>query len=318
MNETNVQAVHRELLQKQIIAPVASNEAEERAWLDCDLASMAEHHIGDLTDPRSLDQARREHWLSTALGDDNYSEPPHLRAHHTCYWLMHQGERLGSLVLDNKATDIGTLKISSFYLYPPYRGQGKGRRIMLDLMDILAQRELGLSLDASWTWQRTVRFYIKLGLWIWMWKHDLRMYWSPKTPAPKFDVRERSATISVQVNNESITLARAKKRGLWLDFELGSEKLQKDRRLGNAYLLSSGTLALSLALAGWPLIRSQNEWKRCYFADTGAPEGLARRITLWEAWERHKGWIVNTPSIPGLHYPTWDEVTAEWNATSKA
>jgi hypothetical protein len=65
--------------------------------------------------------------------------------------------------------------------------------------------------------------------------------------------------------------------------------------------------------AGWPLARSQKDWDESYYADAGPPEALAYKIEIWEAWERKNGWRVETPRIPGLAYPTWDELEARWN-----
>jgi len=63
---------------------------------------------------------------------------------------------------------------------------------------------------------------------------------------------------------------------------------------------------------GWPLVRSAEQWKESYYADSGPPEALAYKITIWEAYARSKGWIVETPRIAGLAYPTWDEFEARW------
>ncbi len=38
------------------------------------------------------------------------------------------------------------------------------------------------------------------------------------------------------------------------------------------------------------------------------PEGLADKITIFEAYARHCRFRVETPRIPGLTYPAWDEL----------
>jgi len=66
-----------------------------------------------------------------------------------------------------------------------------------------------------------------------------------------------------------------------------------------------------LALRGWPLLRSDEEWQAQLaqgFSDSGGPEGLAFRIQRYEAWANKHGWRVDTPRIPGLDYPTWDDL----------
>ena len=79
-----------------------------------------------------------------------------------------------------------------------------------------------------------------------------------------------------------------------------------ERPLALGGLGRSSTLALGLALHGWPLVRSREDWRRSYFADAGAPESLAYRIAIpWEAWAKSHGWRVETPRIPGFDHPTW-------------
>lgn len=59
-----IEAVHEDLVRVGAVAPVELDGDEERTWLDCDLASLAENRIGDLTDPRRLDEPRRADWLA--------------------------------------------------------------------------------------------------------------------------------------------------------------------------------------------------------------------------------------------------------------
>lgn len=64
-----------------------------------------------------------------------------------------------------------------------------------------------------------------------------------------------------------------------------------------------GTLALHLALAGWPLVRSAELWERRHdSSDMGMPEGLAYKIAVFEAVDRERGYDVRCPRIPGLDY----------------
>ena len=73
--------------------------------------------------------------------------------------------------------------------------------------------------------------------------------------------------------------------------------------------LAPGTFAVALATRGWPLLTSDDAWRRQLeqgFSDGGGPEGLAFKIRSFEAWNRKNGWRVDTPRIPGLDYPDWD------------
>jgi hypothetical protein len=70
-----------------------------------------------------------------------------------------------------------------------------------------------------------------------------------------------------------------------------------------------GTFALHLALAGWPLIRSKENWERSWhWSDAGEPEGLACKIEVFEAVSRERGFDVRTPRIPGLQYRDLDQI----------
>jgi hypothetical protein len=150
-----------------------------------------------------------------------------------------------------------------------------------------------------------------------MWKRDLTFCWSPCTPDPRIEVGECTASLSVPHGDGSVVLARAHRRGDGIELERPPHDLAYNAHLGEAYWRATSTLALALALHGWPLIRSPEAWKNSYFADAGAPESLAYKITIWEAWAAKHGWAARTPRIPGLAYPSWDELEARWDAENR-
>lgn len=66
-------------------------------------------------------------------------------------------------------------------------------------------------------------------------------------------------------------------------------------------LYGVGTMSVLLALAGWPLVRSEAHWaKRHYSSDMGDPEGLAYKIGIFEEVARDYGWSVETTQVRGL------------------
>lgn len=70
-----------------------------------------------------------------------------------------------------------------------------------------------------------------------------------------------------------------------------------------------GPHALHLALAGWPLIRSEETWEHRHdWSDAGEPEGLAYKIEIFEAMDRQRGFEVRTPRIPALRYRELDDI----------
>jgi hypothetical protein len=74
------------------------------------------------------------------------------------------------------------------------------------------------------------------------------------------------------------------------------------------------TFAVVLAMHGWPLVRSADHWEAARWSDLGQPEALAYKISIWEAGDRAHGWVVDTPRIPGLEYPSWAQLEARWAA----
>jgi len=288
--------------------------SEERAWLDCDLASLAENWLGDRLDPRDLDDAHRAEWLSRVV--EERPMPLGRRSEcERCYWILEGGQRAGTMALSSSELTGKNLHLASLYVLPSYRGRGVGRRAMESLMSSMRQHGLSLRLDTSWCWQRTVGFYLQLGLWVRMWKRDLCLCWDPTTPAPRLEIGARTASLSVPLDGAQVVLAQARRRGSALELKEPARSLAKDKRLGGAYWHAESTLALALARHGWPLVRSPEEWERSHYADAGPPEALAYKITIWEAWARKRGWNVTTPRLPGLEYPTWDELEARWDAS---
>lgn len=289
---------------------------EEQLWIDCDLASLAEHRLGATASPIGLSDSVRRAWQSRA----SLEQPMRLEQrsrHERCYWLLEDGERQGTIALANDPMHSPRLHLSSFYVFPSLRGHGVGRRAMARLRDCFARHDLGIHLDTSWSWQRTVRFYLGIGMWIRMWKRDLVFCWDPHTPDPLITVRGDEAELSILHGGATLTLIRAKRRGEALDLEEPKE-VRHLAGIGAAFFQASSTLSLALALEGWPLIRSAQHRKDKSFADAGPPEALAQRIVLWEAWEHKNGWQVETPRIPGLDYPSWDELEARWAAERDA
>lgn len=311
MRNDDTGPVHEALLRSGLVAPVELGGAEERLWCDCDLASLAENRIGDTTNPGELDAERRAHWLDRATDE----RPSSLRSRdrfERCYWVLDGAERIGTVALTTTALGSASLHMSSFYVLPPLRGRGAGSRFLHRLKDVLARHEFGLRLDTSWCWQRAVHFYLREGMWIYMWKRDLTFCWYADLPRAQVSIGDAEATLSVPVDGHGVVLASARRRGDVLEFVHPGREAMEDPRLDPACYHASSTLALSLALHGWPLIQSQEEWEDGRGSDGGSPEGLAYKISIWEAWARKHDWQVPSVRIPGLEYPTWEELEARW------
>lgn len=308
-----LQPVYDELIQSFVIAPVGPDDDEQRLFVDFELASLAEHRLGDNTDPRSIDQALRADWRARAAQDNSvFPLPRKTEWYRKCFWLLNDGKRVGTIALSDPMGSIGPpmARCSSFYLLPEFRGVGLGSRIMTSVLQALDNHGFCMRLVTDWTWQRTVRFYQKLGFWVYHWKHKLDLIWTSKWPKPRIEVGEAEASLSVPHADSEVTLVRAFRKGDKLELEQVVTEWRDDDELGDACFFATPTLSLELAMNGWPLVRSAKEWEENHYADGGPPEALAYKITVWEAYARSKGWIFDTPRIAGLEYPTWDEFQA--------
>lgn len=314
--EEAVARVHERLVAQGVVAPVALGGQEELRWHDCDLASLAENRLGERADPRTLDEARRQDWLARATSEERLWQP-RMRPYEVGYWLLEDGARIGTIALASTSLGNTLLNIASFYLFPSERGRGAGRRALTRVRDALAEDGMGIRLDTCWTWQPAVHFYIRLGMWVYMWKRELCFRWSKGEPPPLLEVHDDEATLSVELAGRRTTLCRARRDGdrlLWEDVATEHE----DEALTSLAWQADSSFALGLALHGWPLVRSPEQWEQSYWADAGPPEALAYKITLWEAFDRHMGWRVATPRIAGLQYPSWEQYLARWEAERDA
>jgi len=307
--ERSLDALARGLLERGRLEPLRLGGADERTWLDCELASFAENRLGDTTSPDALTSERREHWLTRAITEPLWSLD-HRSQYEDLYWLCSHGQLVGTLALSAGVGDGSSIRASSLYVLPAYRRQGTAGTMLRDLRDGLGRDGVVVHLDTSWTWQLAVRMYMRMGAWVHSWKRELALRLDASVPTPIFDFEGEHATMQVERDGARITLERAQRHGDRLVLEdlrpaehSGAEALRWD---------AGSTFALALALHGWPLLRSQEDWDHDHYADAGPPEALAHRIIQWEAWSHAHGWAVDTPRIPGLRYSTWDELEAQW------
>lgn len=307
--DEDLASVRSSLEAEGVVERVTPGTPEERLWLDCDLASLAENRLGDTTDPRALDDARRADWLARATSERPW--PLDRRGEfESCYFLREAGERVGTIALSRSTLGSRSARVSSFYVMPTRRSTGVGRRSLDALGRALAAARLGYRLETSWTWPRAVRFYLAFGLWVRMWKHDLQFTWHAKDPRHRIRVDDTEAELAAVLDGAVIPLVQARRRGDALELDEPPADTLRDERLGEAAWHAVPTLSVALALRGWPLIRSRAIYDAVSWADGGPPEALARRVEAWEAWDTHRGWRVETPRIPGIAYRSWEELQA--------
>lgn len=262
MHESELKAVHAALIATGVFVPLPRDSEEQHRWMDYDLASFAENHLGEAADPEALDNPTRARWLATAL-DAPLCTPRQRRAER-CYWIMHDRTRAGTLALSRFC--LGRFAMAySVYLRPQHRGQ----RIMANAIEAvcahLAAHDLGLRLETPWTWQRAVRFYLRTGFWLCSWKRDLAFVRRPRQPRPVVHVTPRTISVAVEVEGTELELAHAQRDGVGL-IDHGASPNVPESLVDLAWDAQT-TLALALALHGWPLVRSGDRFEQARYSD---------------------------------------------------
>jgi len=296
-----VLVAHDALVSRGVIEPLAKGKGEAHDWLAWELASLIEGHFHRTMDARALSRSEWQEWERRVTGGIGLGDPRREQLRRV-YWLLDQGgERAGTIALDTIRIGRPEIGISSLYLRPELRGSGIATRALDAVYDVapIAGAD-GVRVDTNWSWQGAVRFYLKLGYWVRSWKHALVLARARRLRPYRIEMMDTRAVFSVLDADNWTPLIQAENRGAvlgWTELAACSMLDQTCR------VLASGTLALHLAVRGWPLVRSTALWDNRYdWSDMGMPEGLACKIAIFESIDRQHGYEVRTPSIPGLDY----------------
>ncbi len=309
-DQARIRTICARLANDGVVEPVADRPEDDRAWNVWELASLIEGNLGRQIDVAALPEEQRTQWELRASWGHRPLRRPH-REFNLPHWLLEDGIRVGTISFATIFKGLSLFEVSSLFVAPAFRGRGIARRALeATYRAALASEASGLVLSTSWTWQDSVRFYLHLGMWVHMWKHALRLLWAPDLPAYRVEIDAPRARFLVETEDGFEH---------WLEAEaqverLGWRELPAYRALAEtkdrpeAWFDAAGTFALHLALAGWPLVRSEELWRKGRYADFGPPESLAYKIEIFEAVARRDGFVVPTPRIPGIRYRDLDDI----------
>jgi GNAT superfamily N-acetyltransferase len=299
-------AIGADLIAGGLIEPLGTDAASLRRWRACDLANMVEGAFQVELDPGALDARTTRRWLARlarsyrppTLDDRRWLGRP--------FFLLHEGRRAGTIVL-GRLLGGPWLPVHSLFVERPARGRGVATRALVALAAACVRHGLaGIRLGTHWTWQKSLRFYLSRGFWVYSWKRDVQLVLEPGLPARRLDVHENTATLQVARSGQLARALTARRDGDRLDLREAAWLRARSRLDLGHY--AHGTFAVSLALAGWPLVRSEAHWaRRHHWSDGGDPEGFAYKLGVFERLAAEEGWVVDTPRIPGLErWQAWE------------
>ncbi|NEC87037.1 GNAT family N-acetyltransferase [Streptomyces sp. SID12501] len=296
--------VHERLSAGPGLRPVGPAEGQRFArW---DLTSLAEGALGECTDPDSI-TASHEKRLRLRLGASG-QEYEHDDDYCRRYWIRdptedRAGERprgpLGTIAVDTWPSGVGSLRVSSLYVHPVARRRGLASSTLDTVYEACRAENLhGFRLDTCWTWQRSVRYYLNRGLWVTSWKHALGL--ARLSYLPRYEVTESEGELTFLVADPDACAPGAMVPLLVADALDGRLRLRETEQyartrdeLNAVRYYARSTLALHLAVRGMPLVRGKEEWAEAVagrWRDIGDPEGLARKIEVFERVARDDGW----------------------------
>lgn len=308
--------VHERLAACPGLRPVG--QAEGHRFGRWDLVSLAEGALGECTDPDSLTTSHEKR-LRVRLGASG-REYEHNDDYCRRYWIGdmteddHGGRAarglgrprgpLGTIAVDTWPSGVGSLRVSSLYVHPVARRRGLASSTLDTVYEACRAENLnGFRLDTCWTWQRSVRYYLNRGLWVTSWKHALGL--ARLSYLPPYEVRENGGELTFLVAGSDGGARDSRTPGamvplLVADAVDGRLRLRETEQyarmreeLDSVRYYARSTLALHLAVRGLPLVRGEEEWAEALagrWCDIGDPEGLARKIEIFEGVARDDGW----------------------------
>jgi GNAT superfamily N-acetyltransferase len=300
--QAGFEAMVRPLIECGALAPIAAREADAQLWMDCDLCSFVENRWHHRLAPTAMAAEDRALWLGRALADDERLWDPRRSQFTAAFWLIDRGVRAGTLALSRALACQSFLPVSSLYVFPGHRGTGLAYRALRAVDRAAVSAGLsGIRLGTYWTWQTAVRRYLlRYGMWAWSFKRSIDFVWAD-LPAHRIAIDDHTARLAVEHGGRCLELLTAARDGdvlIWNEApEMASDELSRIVQFH-----ARSTLAVALAVHGWPLLRAGDNIHDAAGYDAGGPRVLAYKIGVFEALDRRSGFDVRTPRIPALPY----------------
>lgn len=300
--ERRPDAVVEALVSSGALGPVAAGNDEAALWMDCDLCSFVQNRCDVVLTPGTLTDDERARWRTRAMSSDEQLFDPRRHSDYLApFWLLDDGRRVGTVALE-LSTYRQYVPVHSLFVFPADRARGIAHRALrrIDAASRLGGFD-GVVIDTHWTWQANVRRYLRsYRMWARSFKRSLQFVWAD-LPPHRISVGENEASIAIERDGEVIPLIMATHLGDQLGWAESTAMVAAV--LGTAVAFAARpTLALALALEGWPLIRSAETFASSRGGDIGGPEVLAHKIAVFEWIDRKRGFAIRTPRIPGLAY----------------
>jgi GNAT superfamily N-acetyltransferase len=197
-DERTREAVHAELVDAGRLTPVGPDPDANREWARCDLANMVEGAFQVKLDPTALDADAERRWCEQLAGMYRMNPKAPDPLYGVRYWILDEGRRVGTVSLDLMGFGSAWQRVQGLYVLPAERGRGHASDMLRLLAFAAVRRGLaGIRLATSWTWQKSLRFYLDRDFWVVLWKHDIQLALEPDGPSWQFEIEGDVARLDV-------------------------------------------------------------------------------------------------------------------------
>ncbi len=302
-----VERARAQLIGRGLARSATLSRDDAAYFLAAEVTAVLEHRRGVVLLPSALTEREVAGWRERErLALENLELHPRAGA----LVLLDEGARIGTVCFDDFEGWAPYAQVSSLYVEPARRARGVAADLLDAMQALLAPPYDGLALTTYWSWPRAVRFYLRHRCTVRQWKHALVFLW--RRDEVRWDVRfdEGRATFEWTRAGQPSRVWSARRAGDWLEWTEPSASATGEHDAD--WYDATMTFAVVLASRGWPLARSAETLAHgVRWSERGYPEGLAQRLERWEAIDRARGFLLETPRLPGLPYRDASELEDE-------